>query len=365
MRLPLPARASQPPAIRRLLGGVVIFAAALGASRAAAGDELFALSWVRGQGAEGCAAAPALRAEIERRLGRKAFHDDADRSFEVLVQGSGDEFRALIYIRTADGRVLGNRLLTSTEASCASLFHATALAIALAIDPDARADAHPIGVASFGEPDEPEGPQERIAVPEPPPAPPPARPVVLAAPEQSRPREGRQQSGTVRATGGAALGIGLLPAPAPGYGITASGEPTESWGWEAGMVHLPGARHRSEGVEALVGLDAAWLAGQYLPITTDAASVAVGLGASAGALQVAVRSPDPLDVGDFLHVALRGGALLDVRLGGPFVAELGASAWLPLTRHRLNVVRGDRSGLVWEMPPAGVLGTLGFGAVAP
>lgn len=58
-----------------------------------------------------------LAAEVEQRLGRAVF----------------------VYVRDASGHAIGHRSLESDEPSCGALVSATALAIALVIDPDALA----------------------------------------------------------------------------------------------------------------------------------------------------------------------------------------------------------------------------------
>jgi hypothetical protein len=135
---------------------------------AAATPPTYALSWVRGEGAEECPPARALVAEVERRLGRAVFDAAAERSFEVEVMRFGKTYRSDVYVRDAGGKTLGHRSLQSDEPGCTALLNATALAVALVIDPEAaaREPAPNKPIAAF---------QAPVVAPPPPPAPSPWR----------------------------------------------------------------------------------------------------------------------------------------------------------------------------------------------
>src|SRR5258705_9370252 len=108
-------------------------------ANAAAPALSYALSWVRAEGAEECPSGRALVSEVERRLGRAVFDATAERSFEVEVTRFGNTYRSDVYVRDATGRAIGHRQLQSDEPGCGALLNATALAIALVIDPEAAA----------------------------------------------------------------------------------------------------------------------------------------------------------------------------------------------------------------------------------
>ena len=126
----------------------------------------YSLSWVRSEGAESCPAGRALVSEVERRLGRKVFDASAERAFEVVVSRAGDTFKSDVYVRDASGATVGHRALSGDEPGCGPLLNATALAIALVIDPEAAAH-QPSTSGAFEPPPAPEPPPAL----EPPPAP--------------------------------------------------------------------------------------------------------------------------------------------------------------------------------------------------
>lgn len=88
-----------------------------------------------------CPSESALREAIVRRLGGlDPFQATARRRFAVAVRRAGGGAMARITLVEADGRPGGTRRILSSTRDCAALFDATALAVALAIDP-ARAAA--------------------------------------------------------------------------------------------------------------------------------------------------------------------------------------------------------------------------------
>jgi hypothetical protein len=119
------------------------------AYRESAQDDSYSVSWVRGDGAEVCPDASALRQEVARRLGRQSIEALADRAMEVFVERHQERFRSTIRVRSRDGRSLGARTLESEDPSCAAIFHATVLALVLAIDPNAASEEAATSVASF------------------------------------------------------------------------------------------------------------------------------------------------------------------------------------------------------------------------
>ncbi len=125
---------------------------------------------MRAEGAEECPSARVVVTEVERRLGRPVFNAAAERSFEVEVTRFGKTYRSDVFVRDLDGHTIWHRLLQSDEPGCSALVNATALAIALVIDPEAAAHEPPpsTGVGRFRAASRHPRPP---SPPEPPPAP--------------------------------------------------------------------------------------------------------------------------------------------------------------------------------------------------
>ncbi len=155
------------------------------------------LSWVRGEGAGSCPDANAIEAEVVGRLGSNPFARQPTQFIEAMVTQRPDGHQVNIAMRAADGKLLGNRALTSTAPDCRSVATAAALTIAIMIDPDVLARAPAV-------------------VPSAPPAPPPEPTPPPPEPAPSFP------PGRVTALVGA--GWGLLPGVAPGAGLAATAD---------------------------------------------------------------------------------------------------------------------------------------------
>lgn len=94
-------------------------------------------AWVRGTDADECPDASAMRADVTRRLRRDPFDESGPRSIEAVVERAPVGWRATLRVRDGDGSLLGERTLTHDATRCAPIADASALAIALAVDPDA------------------------------------------------------------------------------------------------------------------------------------------------------------------------------------------------------------------------------------
>ena len=94
-------------------------------------------SWVRGDGAQSCPGRAELAAEVARRLGYDPFQPAFGQSLEGVVERTSDRWQVVLYARDAEGVMVGRRELDSEEQGCAALGDAVALAMALAIDPEA------------------------------------------------------------------------------------------------------------------------------------------------------------------------------------------------------------------------------------
>ncbi len=96
------------------------------------------LVWARGQNADACASQSAIEREVRDRLGRDPFAAEASRSIDVVVERSDDAWSAHVVVRDDQGKTLGRRDYTTRSTDCVSIQSAAVLAIALAIDPNAR-----------------------------------------------------------------------------------------------------------------------------------------------------------------------------------------------------------------------------------
>jgi hypothetical protein len=185
-----------------------------------------ALSWVRGEGADACPAAPEIARLVEARLGRDALTAPARAALVVeayVSPGSAGHFHVTIAL-TKGGTVIGRRELDGSEPGCTEIAEKAALTIALMIDPEAR-----------------------VAEPEPPPAPvpsavAPAAPVAAPAPPKPTPRA--EQPPAARWGGDAELAFGAISGLIPGLapGVFARGRAWPPWfpaGLELEAGYLP------------------------------------------------------------------------------------------------------------------------------
>jgi hypothetical protein len=289
------------------------------------------LSWVRGIEAERCVGLVGLEEDVKSRLGYDPLALPSEVAIEGVVVRAAKGFRAEIVVRDADGKVLGTRQLASTDADCRALGEAVAVAITVAIDPEAVA----------ARPD---------LVPEPAVTPAPAEPACPACPPVAREREGR-----ATATLGASAGL------VPGLSLVTSIHAHAALGarWEVGI----GASFWPESQTAGLGfaLVSAAFEGCVVPMAS-AAFLRWCAAVHAGVFEVFVHARElaPVDVGEFAWAAGESGPSLSVRVVGPLHAEASASALVPFVR-RQGFLRG-RTDPTWEQNLIGGRAELGLGA---
>jgi hypothetical protein len=113
------------------------FLASLGAAGTAFGAEevrvALSLNWMRLPGAESCIDAGELARSVERHLGRPVFVSPAvaTRIIEAWVEPLGPGWRVHLRASNANGEPLGQRELTSADATCSSLGRAIVIAVGL------------------------------------------------------------------------------------------------------------------------------------------------------------------------------------------------------------------------------------------
>jgi hypothetical protein len=317
----------------------------------------YALAWVRAEGAEQCPPGRVVVTEVERRLGRPVFSVEAERSFEVEVTRFGQTYRSDVYVRDVSGHTIGHRSLQSDEPGCSALVNATALAIALVIDPEAAAQEPPAstGVAAFEPP--------VVAPPPAPPAPPPLTPPPAPAP-LSRQVSPRPEPTPVTASLRAQLTSGLAGATSPGFELAFTARPTERWGFAiAGSYAL--SQTVTRGVGSLdLGLTRCSALLSFDAISTENVRLLLVAGPSLGAFHVAVRGPSPVTApGDYLFAGLELGSRLQVTVTKGVFVELGGAALLPLLRQEFLVL--GQIDPVWRQPQLSGVGFFGAGALFP
>jgi hypothetical protein len=348
--------------VRRVALGVGAMAGS--AAAPASADEpsappTYGLSWVRAEGAEDCPSARVLIAEVERRLGRRVFDAASDRTFEVEVTRFGPTYRSDVFARDATGKPLGHRTLQSDEPGCAALLNATALAIALVIDPEAaaREPAPASSAAVFEAPPPPPAPPPVAAPPlPPPPPPPPPAPPVPVAPQRGVDRIKMSVRGE--------LSAGLVPSASPGFELAFSARSRSRWGFAlTGAYAAP--QNSSLGIGSLdVGLTRAAVLATYEAARSESIRLQLAAGPTLGAFHVAVREPAPVtDPGDFWFGAAQLTADLQLLLTPDVFLELGASGFIPLRRQEF-VVRGQGEP-VWSQSWLSGLLFLGIGTMFP
>jgi hypothetical protein len=296
------------------------------------------LSWVRDAGARDCPDARALRAAVADRLGRDPFGPGPGPTIEATAEHHDGTWSAHIAAYGTDGRVIGERELSSNAADCASLAAATALAVALVIDPDAvaRAAAARDAVART---------QRRPA--------PPAGTAVARAPTATSDRV----VSWVDLRGLASAG--LLPGFAPGVGLSADLALSSWLTLSAALAYWP-EQKKSAGSGAIAfGLSAASLAACGEPVALAAVGVAACAGAWLGSLHSVIYELIPTAPGDRLWSALSAGARIYAPRAAPVRASLALDALAPLTRQRFTV--GGQPGTAFRQSAVAFHAQLGLG----
>ena len=328
-------------AVTTMLQGWASTSAASGTRRGAR------IVWARGPTAERCVGVLGLQEDVKARLGYDPFVLPSEVSVEGVVVGAGRGFRAELVIRDAAGKVLGTRALASQEHDCRSLGEAVAVAITVAVDPDASfsgARAAPIdGV-------------EDLAAPEPAPvAPPAARTLELTVQPVS-------MSGL--ATLAAGVAIGILPGVTPVASLRTRA--VIGARGELGVAAHLWPESRTGGVGFALATIA--VEGCLLPWGPRQTTGNAELGwfrwcaaAHAGTFHVFVHASalTPVDVGTFPWVGAETGPAVSIPLVNSLHLEAGVSVLVPLTR-RQALLRG-RAEPVWEQSAAVGRADLGLG----
>jgi hypothetical protein len=317
----------------------------------------YALSWVRAEGAEDCPNGRVLVAEIERRVARHVFDPAAERAFEVEVTRFGQTYRSDVFVRDATGGVLGHRSLQSDEPSCSALVSATALAIALVIDPEAAA--------------RPPAPTESAAAFEPPPAPPTTPPLLRERVSSCPPAPAcplrpmvAPRPDFVELSLRGELSAGLVPATSPGVELSFGARRWRRWGFALSAAYAA-SKNVSRGTGSLdLSLTRGSALVTFQPLHESTVGLVLGAGAALGALHLAVREPVPVThPGDFWFVAFQAEAELQLYLTNTLFVDLGGDVFAPIVRQEFLVRRQTEA--VWRQPVLAGRGFFGVGVMFP
>jgi hypothetical protein len=323
----------------------------------------YALSFVRGTGAEGCPSRQDLEREVSTRLGHSPFDSGAPKSIEILTEGTPAGFRSVVTVLDRDGKVLGRRVLLGDEPSCAPIFSATALAVALLIDPeaalsrDARAN-EAVGRFEVEAPPPPPiaPPPSILPVAPPSPAPPPPQNRAPSAPPAPPAREAHG----VLLGADAAVTAGLVPEVSPGVGIFANGRLGPRFGLSLSALYVFKAEASDDNAAVLdISLTSFGAALTISAVDTGAFELVPDAGLMAGALHAAVREGEVIDSGDQAFFALGFGLRAQVRVVTGFYLAVRAGGAVPLVRRGLFVREADEP--IWRQPPVSGLASFGVG----
>jgi len=127
MRRAVPQRAA-------LLIGCVFFS--INSAQAAPGDAT-RLEYARSEGAAICPDRVALKAAVSKRLGYDPFFPAARQAIVVEIVDAEGELRARMRLIDEQGMIIGSRELREKAEQCAELVASLALAISIALDPNA------------------------------------------------------------------------------------------------------------------------------------------------------------------------------------------------------------------------------------
>jgi hypothetical protein len=289
------------------------------------------LSWVRGEGAEACPDAAAIETEVAARLGANPFRRAPTQFIEALATRQAESLQVTIAMRGPDGKLIGNRTLTSSSGDCRSVANAAALTIAILIDPDAL--MRPVT---------------------PPPAPPPPTvppPAVVTGPAG-------------RITILAEVSWGLLPHVAAGIALSTTVNVARRAAVGIVGAFLPERRSMPPNDGFAFGLTYGELVGCFVPLERGLSGVRGELcgGFAAGLLHAVVYTSTPLAPGERWTFAATQLARLVIPLFRSGVLEGGAQLAEPFPR-RAFFVEGQPSGMdtVFTQPALAVTGFVGLG----
>jgi hypothetical protein len=298
-------------------------------ARAAGGH--YRLELVRAEGAGSCPGAASIERDVTARLGRDPFAQAGERGIEIVLERSGDVWRAKLYLRVDPNEPDAVRLLESEASDCGDLAKSITLAVALAIAPELE-------------------PEPAAPAPLEPVCPTPAPPPLPAPPPAPSSLHGDV---AVRAL----LSPQLLPGAAAGAALAISVR-GDLLGVNFGGLFFPENELRESSAHLGFGITSGFVAG-CLWARTAQPQLWSCLGARAGALHTVVYAPEPEHPGDRFWAAATSELGLRQQLYRRLFAEVGVAAVFPLVRHRFRV--DASSAPIYEQGAAVAEGFLGIG----
>jgi hypothetical protein len=183
------------------------------------------LSWVRGEGAERCPDEPAIARRVVEILGHDPFTGRETQRIEAFI-ARRLSWRMEFRVRTLDGASVGEQSLNDSSEGCATLAEASAVAIALAINPQVEVPPPP-----------------RCELPPTPSSPPPAPPPPPSSPPPppSSPPPPPPPADALSVVVRVGVYVGLLPAPAFGLSAQADARIWRRLRWAAEFIHVSGS----------------------------------------------------------------------------------------------------------------------------
>ena len=324
------------------------------------GTATYALSFVRGAGAEGCPSRQELEREVSTRLGHSPFESASSRSIEILTERTPEGFRSVVSVLDQDGKLLGRRVLVGEEPSCAPIFSATALAVALLIDPEAALSRDSRANEAVGRFDTDEAPAPRAVEPPalpPPPSPPPAPSPPIVAPPPPVPAA--RDDLTVVVGVDAVAAVGLVPETSPGVGIGFHARPARPWGFSLDALYVSKGAAESQGRAVDVSVTTFGAALTLSAVETASVGILADAGLSAGVLHASVRQGQALGIGDHPFLAVELGLRAEVKVADGLVLAARMGGIVPLVRRDLSVEDTEES--IWQQPAIAGMGSLGAG----
>jgi hypothetical protein len=287
----------------------------------------------------GCVGEDELRRMVTAQLGHDPFRPDADQRVAISIARTDAGFRARIVWTEADGRQVGERLLSSRNRDCHEIAANVAFAVALQlqlVDRGAPNDAGDAGADAERPPPKPAGEADRTAAPK------PEAPTVPTGPSDVPvPVEPTGLSLAVGA--GPAVGIAMTP-EATAFGrlfVVASGRRFSAE--IAGDAALASTLRESDGTGIVVTAMGSSAAG-CAHVSVVSACVLGRLG-WLRARGMGITMPKT-SWGQFTEVGLR---LAATREFGRFIASVHADGLMMLSNW--NVVFKD--AVVWSVPRVG------------
>jgi hypothetical protein len=317
------------------------------------------LVWARGDDADGCATSHEIKELVSQRLGVAPFSPDARRTIETIVERREGRWVARIQIRDQQGHTEATRELTSESTDCSPIQNAAVLAIAIAIDPNARfrpvvsasetaMPALPPALSVSATSPSPIPPSAESPAPTVVPAPriapvvpaPHSAPVVPAPHSAPVAHEPIVSSLTLRA----GLSDQLVPGTSPVAGLVGTLPIAESWSIAAQSLLVAESPAPDDRFE--FGLTAFGLGSCY----QTSGSWSTGLCASAwlGSIGAVVHSVPPTHPGGRTFTAASVETFSRAGLLGPLHIELAGGVFVPVQR-RTFTVEGLQDP-VWRQP---------------